>query len=426
MTDQGEPKKTDTRNVLYFTTGGVVSLTGDSILMAAVLFFLARIPHAPLYLSLATLAFTAPRIVATLVGVYTDRLPLRATVALTRAVQGLVCLSLGVNFGHPPIMIGALILLELFATVNSVAGTALAAMIITPDQRATIIGRLHAAQTSVQLAGRLLGAALLEWLRPLGVGITDAVSFGIAMLGVLAIRLPKTHAERAPRASAWKSWGVGWQALYGDLLARRLLYGASATSLLLMPMQAYLSLVLYHRFHVNAIAYGAALGMEMAGGVAGGLIGPRILRWATKRWGSGSVFVVDLVGLGGVSIGVGVAPEYSLLMTVLCVMGFLQAFQNLTAPTYIMRQFSGTILGRVVGTITSLEAGASLIGSLALVWIGPLVRAKWILDGAGVLLVVTILVIFAVGGAVSPGETVPPRSKPPDVEASARDQSPAG
>jgi MFS family permease len=389
---------TEKRNQKLFLTGSFLSLAGDSIFATAMMYYLSQIKHASFYLSLATLVLTIPSVFATFIGVFTDRRSPKNVMAVVRAIQAVLCLGLIWYFESIPILLVIVLLLEIFATINSVAGVSLTALIITPQNRSKIIGLLHAVQNSIQLGGRFFGAALLTWIHPVGVAMANSSSFVLALLCILGIRLPKKPKEISKenaKKSIIKEWGEGWKALYHDRLTARFTLAVAIGGAMLVPVQAFLSLILVNRLHANTFEFGLAFTMEMIGGIIGGLLGSPIIKRIVSRFGYAIVFFFDFLMMGLSTVVVGVTSQYGVIVGTMLILGLVQAFQNITAPTYFMLVNSKEVLGRVIGTVTSTQAFSALLASLILTGISTVVSVTWILVIAGGILCLSTIALFA-------------------------------
>lgn len=387
-------EKRERRNLTSFVSGGLVSLAGDSLFASAVFYYLSHVSHSALYLSLATLSLTLPGLLGTVIGVYTDGTSSTKVLVVVRGVQALLCVGVMWYFRVTFLLIGFLFLIETCATINSIAGSSLTPYLVSPEYRQKVIGRLHAGQTAIQLLGRLFGASLLEWIHPVGVSILNSASFVLAMLSLFGIRLPKRRSANDVRRTALKSWFEGWNSVWDDRLTGRLFQAIAFGGAFTIPLQAYMSLILYQRFDASAVQFGVVLAAEMVGGVIGGVFGGYVTQKITDRWGYACVFLADFLVIGIVILCIGLIDVYWIMVSLMVVLGVSQAFQNITAPTYLMKRNAASVLGRLFGTITSTQALCAVAASALLTLIAPVVDVKWIFVFAGASLTVASIILF--------------------------------
>ncbi|MFC4620056.1 MFS transporter [Camelliibacillus cellulosilyticus] len=390
------------RNQKLFITSGFVSLVGNSLFTTALMYYLSHAENATFYLSLITLIMTIPSVFATIIGVFTDRFSPKKVMVTVQSIQAVLCLGLIWAFKTIPVLLVFILFLEIFATINSIAEIPLVAQILPPEKRSKVIGLLHAIQNALKLGGRFFGATLLILIHPVGIAIANAISFIFASLCVSGVRLPKrtqkteeSKYENVKPITAIRKWREGWKALRQDRLTARFTLALTIIGAMFVPVEAFLSLILVDRLHVNTFEFGLAFAMEMIGGIVGGLFCSPIIKHVVSRYGYAAIFLFDFLMMGLSILVLGIATQYWVIVGTMLLLGLVQSFQNITAPTYIMYVHSGEVLGRVMGTLTSVQAGSALLASVVLTAISTAFSFTWILIIAGGIVCVSTIGLFA-------------------------------
>lgn len=379
----------------WFVGGNLVSLAGNTLFDAAIFWYLS-LHNGPVVLSIFAAAVSAPRALSTVVGVFADGRNPRTMMILTRVAEAGVVLGMEPIIRQTPGIVFALFLLGMLATVDSLTGVTWTSANVTADSRARLIGWLHTAQAGLQMLGRASGALLLSLIRPVGILEADAASFLAAALSAIRLRgVPQKQKYNPDPAAFRHRWAAGWGALRRDSMSVRLLIGIGGIATFTVPIQAFLAIWLHRHFHATAWWFGAVYAAEMGGGIVGGVIGSRVTTWVIRRRGFHTVMLIDLILFGACTVAVVWSPSLWLEIGIMAVLGLIQAFQNITAPTYVMQTHPPALLGRIVGTITSTEAilrtgvSAILAGSMLVLSI------RDVFIGCGISMVLLAMVLFS-------------------------------
>ena len=361
---------------LFWATG--ITNLGDGISAMAVPWLAATITRDPCLVALVTFAMRMPWLLFSLpAGVVIDRadrrrLILRADIlrtVLTALVVG-IAMTLPAAPDTPAIWIGVL------AVVTFLLGTAEvfrdnAAQTILPSiveggalEEAN--GRMWSVEHVTSLIGPPLAGGLIALAMPLPF-IVDAATFALAALLIAKITLPPrtaSPAQRSLRSELAEGWA--WLREARVIFQLALMLGAFNFA----AAMAMVTLVLYSQdiLGLGALGHGALLACGAAGGVLGGLFGPKLV----ARFGGQRVIymslALNLVGLGlyavtGSAIVAGLSEGLML---------FGGVIWNVVTVSYRQRHIPDHLLGRVNAIYRFFGWGSI---SIAMLTAGALARS---------------------------------------------------
>jgi MFS family permease len=389
--------------------GQAVSLVGDGIYLVAIAWLVLDISNEPSALALVGLAWTFPMVVALLIaGVLSDRLERRRLMIagdLLRcaAIAAIAVLALGgtAELWH------VIVLVVIYGIGEALFQPAFGA--IVPD----IVPRDELLQANavrelmeplgLRFAGPALGGLLIALFDVGAAFVVDAATFAISAVAIgLMSRQPPARKERGSmrrdlaegfayvRAHAWL-----WATLAGAALFLLFTYG---------PMEVLLPYIIKNELGGDAATFGTVLAVGGLGSIAAAVIlsltglPRRHVTFMWSAWGVGT----------GLDVGLALAGA-SWQMCVLAFFSFGLATTGLLVWSMLMYTLVPTeMLGRVTSVDWFVSIGLTPV-SFALT--GPIAEAfgaRETLAGAGVLGLLTVLVIFI------PGVRDPERTPLPD------------
>ncbi len=360
---------------------------GDGIAALAFPWLATLITRDPLLVSLVAFATRLPWLLLSIpAGIITDRhdrrqLMFRADT--TRALLALVAVGLAIHLRHgaaPGGEVAAILSLAALAFLmgcaevvrDNAAQTVLPSLVAPVDlERANgqiwSVERIMGAFVGPPLAGALIALAL-----PVPFGV-EALGFALAAWMVWAIALPvrPRPVRRHPLTEAAEAWT--W--MRGQPTILRLAVMLGLLNALTMMALTVLVLVSQDRLGLGAAAYGVLLTVEAAGGVAGGLFGPRLVaRLGQARSVRLSLLLFPLPWLV-------IALSDSALVVALALFVGMGAgvVWNLVTVSYRQRLIPDALLGRVNSLYRFFGWGMMPVGALAGGWLvalaeGPLGR----------------------------------------------------
>ena len=204
-----------------------------------------------------------------------------------------------------------------------------------------------------------LGSALLlPVIRPEFLVAADAVSFAIAGLVMLSLRLQPAIGPPPWEKDRERATGV----VARDPMLRALAASSFCSAAAITALQAVLVVAAAQRFG-QATDVGWLYGAVGAGGVAGSLV---LLRWAPRAIGARGIalgFLIEVIPLGVFALVGGLIPALGLLF----VSTAAAALYQTRGQTALQQRVPAELLGRVNGVMRLLIYSGMLVGAVAAV-----------------------------------------------------------
>ena len=378
--------------------GQAVSLVGDGIYLVAIAWLVLDISNEPSALALVGLAWTFPMVVALLIaGVLSDRLERRR---LMIAGDLLRCAAIGaiavLALAGTAELWHVIVLVVIYGIGEALFQPAFGA--IVPD----IVPRDELLQANavrelmeplgLRFAGPALGGLLIALFDVGAAFVVDAATFAISAVAIgLMSRQPPARKERGSmrrdlaegfayvRAHAWL-----WATLAGAALFLLFTYG---------PMEVLLPYIIKNELGGDAATFGTVLAVGGLGSIAAAVIlsltglPRRHVTFMWSAWGVGT----------GLDVGLALAGA-SWQMCVLAFFSFGLATTGLLVWSMLMYTL---VPAEMLGRVTSVDWFVSIgLTPVSFALTGPIAEAfgaRETLAGAGVLGLLTVLVIFIPG-----------------------------
>ncbi|ACV58543.1 MULTISPECIES: MFS transporter [Alicyclobacillus] len=380
-----------------------ISLIGDVWFATALIWYWSSTLHQPYILSLLGLAFSLPGILSLFFGVFADRVGGKLLIVSSVWAQALICAGVAlavtdrsrVGLSITLVLIGTLGVLE---AIRSNAISVVMSSFISADLRAQFIGLLHSVQSGIQLAARFFAASSLIWLSIQDIALIDCLSFVIA--GILYIFLPvplrklPSSNEKYFRRSYVLDIIEGWKVIRTDGLSLRLLCVLLLSGPSMAVISGYVAWRIERNLHASSWWYSLSISMEMVGSMGAALLGAKVFRRVARRFGVTWIFLLDFLFMGISAFAMGFFNRIWVIVLCMCLVGVLQAGQNVVAPAYVLASYPKEIIGRAAAVFSTVEAGTQAIGSACMAICAKLLPVPWLFVGAGLLLVVSAPVIF--------------------------------
>lgn len=260
--------------------GESVSLLGSIIVQFAIVWWLTETTGSSTVLASGSIFIMLPGslfgpFLATLV----DRMDRRMLLVVTDAIISLGTIFLVFMFWLDIIEIWHIYLVfgisSIFGNMQWAAVTAVTSSIVPDDQLQRVEGMTVTVQSLFNLAGPVLGAALVSLLPIYGVLSIDVITASIAILLLLTLKIPKVvrHDERAITPSAmWRDMTEGFKFIVAHQGFLYLILVFALFNFFLQPIFTFLPLLVTDYFGKGVAELGylqSALGLGM---VLGGLI----------------------------------------------------------------------------------------------------------------------------------------------------------
>lgn len=212
-----------------------------------------------------------------------------------------------------------------------------------------------------ETAGRFVGPPLAGVL----IGVAIAVPFGLqaallaGAIGLMSrLSLPPAAPKPRPPFVAALREGLRW--LWAHPVLRRLAITLGIYNFIGSMFFALLVLYAQRVLGLGAAEYGLLLAAAAAGGVAGSLLGPALLR----RLPPGAGLFLGLIGFIFASTVLAVSQSVALIAVALVVEAFFNLLWNLTTVSYRQRHIPPALMGRVNAAYRFFGTGPAAFGSV--------------------------------------------------------------
>jgi DHA3 family macrolide efflux protein-like MFS transporter len=349
-------------------TGQSLSLVGSQAVQFALIWWLTETSGSATILATATLLGLLPPIVlGPVIGALIDRWN-RKTVMLAAdgfvAVASLVLawLFAAGTAGIPHVM-GLLFLRALGAAFHGPAMTASTTLMVPEQHLTRIQGLNQSIQGLITIIAAPLGALLLAILSMPGVMMVDVGTALVAILPLLAIRVPRpTRSDGTGQSSVWAETVAGFRYLARRRGHATLIAMCALINTLLVPASSLLPLLVRERLHGGAAQFGwlsSAFGVGLiVGGIALGAWGGFRRRIVTT--------LVAMIGLGVAVAAIGFTPESSFLWALVSMasVGLIAPMVNGPVAAILQATIAPDYQGRVFSLVGSLAGAAAPLGLL--------------------------------------------------------------
>ena len=387
------------RDYRLLLTAGVVSLTGDWVLLIGLTYAVYTLTGSTLASGTMLLAAYVPQVVlGSVAGVFVDRWNRRLTMVATDLLMaaGLVPLVFVHDAGRVWIVYLVVLWESSIEPFFTPAERAVVPHLVDADELVAANGANGQIQGVARLGGSALGGLVAGFGGLAAVALLDGVSFLVSAVLLLGIRSLPRAVDRGRRlADVGREWLSGMR-----LLLRKPLLRLTFTFIAVVSVGEGVVTTLFAPFltgvlHASAPAYGLILALQAVGGIAGGLVVAAYGQRLSPR---------ALVGVGGLLFG---ATDlllflYPLVWHVLWPAGVLIILAGIPGAA-VVAGYTSTLQagaadshrGRVFGAVATMSAGTGLVGIAAAGVLGGVLGIVPVIavQGAGYVLAGTFVVI---------------------------------
>ena len=369
------------KNFALLWSGGLISMMGDWMLMAALPFQVYALTNSALAVSGILMTMVIPRILfGSVAGVFVDRWDRKSIMVITSALQALVITSLLLVRSAEWVWI---IYLTTFLeyTLGVFFAPAEGALLpnLVGEEHLVAANSLNAMNDNLaRIAGPALGGVLLGTLGFESVILADMSSYLIAMTLILLIRAKNTSPERDTQADVeqkkgdvqqggvWNELKAGLQyiktnkALTGLFLVLAIaLFGDAIISVLMVVF-------VQEEMGLGAVEYGWLFAARGIGGLLGGVLVGNL----GQKFSSSQLISGGLIGSGIAVLAILTQPTLVVMIVVMILMGPVLMAWLISLQTVAQKEAEDAFRGRVLGLLGMTMGfmmffGSAIAGSLA-------------------------------------------------------------
>jgi len=342
----------------------IVSLTGDSLSLVALMLYVANTAGEALAVALLLLVGDfAPALLSPLAGAVADRFDLRRVMIVSELVQGGLILAIALTLPPLPILLVMVAARAAAGQVFLPASRAAVPALVDDDQLPAANSLLGFGSNGGEALGPLLAAALVGVIGIPGVLLVDAATFIVSALVLLAV--PALRPEPAGHESLFASARVGLRQIWSRGPVRVIALGFCAV----VACNGVDDVALVFLATDTFDAGDAAVALLLAAVGIGLLAGYALLAAGSARL---SMTVLLVVGFAVSSVGnllTGLAWAVAAAFTVQTVRGIGIAAMDVATNTLLPRLVPAPMLGRVFGNLygaIGVAAALSYVGGSVL------------------------------------------------------------
>jgi DHA3 family macrolide efflux protein-like MFS transporter len=363
---------------MYFWVGQLFSLLGSLVLTFAIFVWITDVTGSALMLSIANFIFLIPMLIITpFAGVISDRVNKKILILVADSLQAYLSVILAILFlvGFTEIWV-VFMFIGLRSVCQQFHGPAVMAImpIMVPKEKLSRVnGIRYFFLGIVQLAGPAVGATLLFFFQIKYVLWIDVITFFIALIPLLTLKLPAIKIEVNPikKKSFFKEFKEGITVvkaipgLFTIMLIAMMLFMLSQPAMVLAPY-------FIKRVHGGNNFTLAIISMVLQGGMILGALVP----FFKKKWKNQiKVLFIGMIIINFGYLLYGLAPigYFSIMGTGAFIMGFIMPIVDIIVITVVQSTVPSDKMGRVssilnILTMVATPIGAILAGPLSELW----------------------------------------------------------
>ncbi|MGL4178018.1 MAG: MFS transporter [Dermatophilaceae bacterium] len=306
-------------------------------------------------------------------GAWVDRLDARRVMLIADLAASAAVLSVPLAWA-----LGVLTLPHLAVTAAATGTTAVFVRTAAPALLPRVVGtaglgsanaRLVGTESAMQVAGPGLGGVLVGLVSAAWALLADAVSFLVSAWCLHRMEVRGRQPSPMARAPLRREIAEGVRVVVGDRYLRFFVVQGGIGN---FALTGYGALLVLHAVRDLRLAPGA-VGVLLALGSAGGLVGATVATAATRRWGEARAMVLLQV-LGGppaLLVAAG-RPGWSaaLVPLGLALVGIGVVGANVIRGAFRMRYVPGHLLGRTTSAGSLVAYGTMPVAGLLAGWLG--------------------------------------------------------
>ena len=360
------------RNFALLWTGGLISLIGNWIIIAAIPFHIYAVTDSALATGAWLMAYIAPGVIfGSVAGVFVDRWDRKRTMVITSFMQAAIVLVL--LLAQTPETVW---LIYVVAFIEATL-----AQFFSPAENAllpSLVGEEHLMAANslnsmndnlARLIGPAIGGALLGLVGLSSVVLLDVASYAIAAVLILFVNAPATvtspTAAEAARVKGsrwlqvWREWLAGLQLVRHHRLLAGIFTVVGIALLGDAIISAILVVFVQDVMGLSSVEFGWMMTARGIGGLLGGLLLAQIGRkWTPSQLISGGFIASGILILVIINF-----PTLAVVLPGLVLVGIPAIVSFVSVQTVLQQETEDAFRGRVFGAFGTTITLLMLIGS---------------------------------------------------------------
>jgi predicted MFS family arabinose efflux permease len=348
--------------------------------------------------ALATAAWLPWLLIGLPAGAWVDGLPARAVMIAADLVSAVAYASVPVAWWLDVLTLAQLLLVSLVGGAATVffrtAYSAFLPQVVEPEHLESANGRLFGTESAMQVAGPGVGGLLAQWFGAAFGILLDAASFVFSAACLWRIRtLADGPAITAPTSSLRSRIGEGVAFVRRDRYLPWLTGVGGLANLGHTGLGALLVLFLVRDLGLDP----SGVGLVMAIGSSGGLLGALLATRVSRRIGSGHASTLFMLGAGIPCLLVpfaGRGDGVVLVPVALFLAGMFVVAGNVVRGAWRQRYVPIRLMGRVVTTTQLVNFGTMPVGGLLAGGLGATLGVRTTIAAMAVVVLVSSLIFL--------------------------------
>ncbi|WP_371802211.1 MFS transporter [Candidatus Lokiarchaeum ossiferum] len=379
------------RSYLLFLSGQMTSIFGSSIIMFVLIWHLTdMVGENNTILSLAFFLGLLPIVILSpIAGVFADKHDKKKIIIIADSAQAFLTLGIILIFYFSEVKVWHILTLNSLRSVcqafHEPVTFSLIPQLVPPSKLSRVNGINFFLSSIIRIIGPVIGAWLMVFLAVELILWIDIITFLLALLTILQIKIPKSVKEKQieqqkqdmgdayehpPEPSFFTQFKEGIHAITEIKGFTGIMILAIFANFIMQPLDVLLPNFIKYEHFGEKQQLGYFMAFLQAGMLCGGLISA-----LKKQWKN----VIVIMSLGLFSTGIGLLllgvigqSNFILLYTVAFFMLLLNPIVNALFQTTLQRSVPPEKMGRVISVVVSLATLASPIG---MILAGPIADA---------------------------------------------------
>ena len=361
------------RGFAFLWLGGLISVTGDWVLMVGLPIYVYVLTRSVLLTSFMLLASAVPNVLlGSLAGVFVDRWNRKRTLVVANLLLALGLLPLLFVHSADRVWIAyAVAVLEAsIEQFSTPAQSALLPAMVREEQLVTANSLNALSSNLARLVGPGIGGAIAGFFGLTGIVAADALSFLIAAALFVLITPPRAAladalvSDSAPVLRVLREWRDGLRVIRSDRTLVVLLGMFAVTALGEGVFGVLYPIFVYRVLHGGALQIGELMSAQAVGGLLGGVLAG----WAGKRVMSPWAIGLCEVAFGVIDLAIfnspAFFPAYWLTVGLFVAVGIPGIGAGTGSQSLLQASAPDAYLGRVFGALGTIMGLMLLLGTI--------------------------------------------------------------